>query len=142
MTIIAEYIWIDGSSPTRRLRSKTKIIHQEPTPDQMSDMGELLPRFFPSWQFDGSSTAQAEGGSSDCLLKPVRIYPDPTRGTDSWLVLCEVNGAQGLPHPSNTRAQLRRVLDAGAHKAEGCFGFEQEYTLYEGSRPLGFPSFT
>ena len=31
----------------------------------------------PVWSFDGSSTRQAEGGSSDCLLKPVAIYPDP-----------------------------------------------------------------
>jgi glutamine synthetase len=140
MTIIAEYIWIDGSKPTRRLRSKTKIIHQEPTSDQISDEGQPRADFFPSWQFDGSSTSQAEGGSSDCLLNPVRIYRDPTRSVDAWLVLCEVNGPDGAPHPSNTRAQLRRVLDAGADQADGWFGFEQEYTLYDGSRPLGFPS--
>ncbi len=28
------------------------------------------------WGFDGSSTRQAEGQSSDCMLKPVAVYPD------------------------------------------------------------------
>ena len=26
MAIVAEYIWIDGSEPTRQLRSKTKVL--------------------------------------------------------------------------------------------------------------------
>jgi glutamine synthetase len=140
MTVIAEYIWIDGCKPTRRLRSKTKMIHEEPHADQLNDDGTLNTNFFPHWQFDGSSTSQAEGDSSDCILQPVRIYPDPTRGVDAWLVLCEVNRQDGSAHPSNTRAVLREVLKAGAESAEGWFGFEQEYTLYDGSRPLGFPS--
>ena len=43
----------------------------------------------PMWAFDGSSTRQAEGGSSDCLLKPVAIYPDPVR-RNGFLVMNEV----------------------------------------------------
>jgi len=140
MTVIAEYIWIDGSKPTRKLRSKTKIIHTEAFESQIDDSGEFNLNFFPDWQFDGSSTSQAEGGSSDCVLKAVRIYPDPTRGSDAYLILCEVYNATGEPHQSNTRAKLRSVLDAGAAKEDGWFGFEQEYTMYDGSRPLGFPS--
>ena len=31
MKIKAEYIWIDGLTPTAKLRSKTKIIEQDPT---------------------------------------------------------------------------------------------------------------
>jgi glutamine synthetase len=31
------------------------------------------------WGFDGSSTRQAEGHNSDCMLKPVASYPDPTK---------------------------------------------------------------
>ena len=140
MTIIAEYIWIDGSRPTRHLRSKTKIMHDEVKAEHLNDEGELLVTFFPGWQFDGSSTAQAEGGSSDCLLRPVRLYPDPIRGGDAYLVLCEVDKADNTPHPSNTRALLRDTLARGAEAVEGWFGFEQEYTFYDGSRPLGFPS--
>ena len=31
------------------------------------------------WGFDGSSTRQAEGSNSDCLLQPVAVFPDPAR---------------------------------------------------------------
>ena len=57
MKIKAEYIWIDGLTPTAKLRSKTKIM----------DMGTEPP----IWGFDGSSTEQATGDQSDCVLKPV-----------------------------------------------------------------------
>ena len=60
MSIIAEYIWIDGSEPTQKLRSKTKIIQ---------DTESVTLDIFPGWVFDGSSTNQADGDSSDCLLK-------------------------------------------------------------------------
>ena len=116
----------------KSIRSKTKIVPgqtEEPTIES-----------FPLWQFDGSSTNQAEGNASDCMLKPVRFIPDPIRGAECYLVLCEVFNTDGTPHPTNTRAQLRSILDAGVNAEESWFGFEQEYTLYEGSRPLGFPS--
>jgi len=132
MSVIAEYIWIDGASPTQKLRSKTKILPSLDGAPQLSD--------FPGWVFDGSSTGQAEGNASDCLLEPVRFIPDPIRGDDCYLVLCEVQNPDGSAHSSNKRAQLRRVLDAGAGETDSWFGYEQEYTLYRGSSPLGFPS--
>lgn len=102
--------------------------------------GEPTPDKFPVWGFDGSSTYQAEGHDSDCALKPVRVVVDPIRGVPNFLVLCEVlNGDEVTPHKTNTRAELRRVLDAGAGAEEPWFGIEQEYTLFKGSRPLGFP---
>ena len=140
MAIIAEYIWVDGTNPTRKLRSKTKIIHQSVNASQLDNDGVFALSTFPGWQFDGSSTSQAEGDSSDCILRPVRVYPDPIRGSNAALVLCEVDNADGTPHRTNTRAQLRDTLSRGAAEVEGRFGFEQEYTLYDGSRPLGFPS--
>ena len=86
----------------------------------------------PLWGFDGSSTMQAEGRSSDCVLKPVRIFPDSER-TNGALVLCEVMMPDGeTPHPSNKRATI--LDDEGAW-----FGFEQEYFFYKNGRPLGFP---
>jgi len=132
MALIAKYIWIDGNEPTQKLRSKTKIM-PEPA-------GEISLADFPGWVFDGSSTNQAEGDSSDCLLKPVSFVPDPIRGGGCYLVLCEVYSPDNTPHPSNARAKLRAVLDKGAQETDSWFGFEQEYTLYDGSRPLGFPS--
>ncbi len=75
---------------------------------------------------------QAEGRSSDCVLKPVRIVPDATR-TNGAVVLCEVMMPDGkTPHPSNKRATI--LDDEGAW-----FGFEQEYFFYKNGRPLGFP---
>jgi glutamine synthetase len=118
-----EYIWLDGYTPVPNLRSKTQIkaFEQFPTLEQL-----------PNWGFDGSSTQQAEGRSSDCVLKPVAIYPDSTR-LNGALVMCEVMMPDGVtPHPSNSRAT---ILD----DPDTWFGFEQEYFLYQNGRPLGFP---
>jgi glutamine synthetase len=120
----AEYIWIDGTEPTPLLRSKTKIL---------PDGADL-----PIWGFDGSSTNQAEGHKSDCVLQPVFSCPDPIRGGEHKLVMCEVYNVDGNPHPSNTRALLRPVAERFAGQ-EPIFGIEQEYTFFKGTRPLGFP---
>ncbi|WP_129839499.1 glutamine synthetase [Streptomyces sp. RFCAC02] len=124
MSYKAEYIWIDGTSPTAKLRSKTKILADGTEP--------------PTWGFDGSSTNQAEGHASDCVLKPVASYPDPIRGGDDILVLCEVWTVDDVPHASNTRALLRPLAERFAGQ-EPIFGIEQEYTFFKGARPLGFP---
>ncbi|MFT5843282.1 MAG: glutamine synthetase, partial [Pseudohongiellaceae bacterium] len=88
----------------------------------------------PVWSFDGSSTQQAEGNDSDCLLKPVAIYPDPDRA-NAYLVMTEVMNADGTPHPSNGRATIDD--DDG----DFWFGFEQEYFLWDlkTNLPPGFP---
>ncbi|MFF0729507.1 glutamine synthetase [Streptomyces sp. NPDC004134] len=124
MSYKAEYIWIDGTLPTARLRSKTKIVETGAEP--------------PLWGFDGSSTNQAEGNSSDRVLKPVFTCPDPLRGGADVLVLCEVLDTDLSPHASNTRAELREAAERFAAQ-EPVFGIEQEYTFFRGSRPLGFP---
>ncbi|MDX3093556.1 glutamine synthetase beta-grasp domain-containing protein [Streptomyces sp. ME01-24h] len=124
MSYKAEYIWIDGTEPTAKLRSKTKILADGAEPGV--------------WGFDGSSTNQAKGHSSDRVLKPVATYPDPIRGGDNLLVLCEVFNIDDTPHSSNTRALLRPVAERFAGQ-ESLFGIEQEYTFFQGSRPLGFP---
>ena len=62
---------------------------------------------FPDWGFDGSSTQQAPGDNSDCVLKPVNFVDDPIRGYGNYLVLCEVFDSNGNPHESNHRAQLQ-----------------------------------
>jgi glutamine synthetase len=116
-----EYIWLDGYKPEPSLRSKTKVVASEP-----SDVSDC-----PEWSFDGSSTEQAEGGSSDCLLKPVRMVPDPDR-ENAFLVMTEVLAADGSNHPSNTRGTFEDDDDFW-------FGFEQEYTIMDGGLPLGFP---
>lgn len=120
-----EYIWLDGYKPTQSLRSKTMV---------RSDFGGTLEEC-PMWSFDGSSTEQAEGNASDCLLKPVAIIPDPGR-LNSYLVMTEVLNADGTPHPSNGRATIKDDDD------DFWFGFEQEYFLWnpDTNLPPGFPA--
>ena len=124
----AEYIWMDGHEPTQKLRSKTKVI------DSKIEIVEELPL----WGFDGSSTNQAEGKNSDCMLKPVYKVLDPIRGGNDILVMCEVMNADGSVHASNTRAHLRQIEEKFSDQ-EAWFGIEQEYTLFEGRSPLGWP---
>jgi len=122
--IRAEYIWIDGTEPTPLLRAKTKVMDEGDTP--------------PEWGFDGSSTNQATGDRSDCILRPVFTCPDPLRADGDILVLCDVYSADGTAHPSNTRAATAAA--EAKHKAqEAWYGMEQEYTLMKNGRPYGFP---
>lgn len=44
----------------------------------------------PEWNFDGSSTFQAEGSNSDMYLRPAAMFRDPFRKDPNKLVLCEV----------------------------------------------------
>lgn len=118
-----EYIWLDGYKPDQSLRSKTKVLIL----DEYDGSLDVLPE----WSFDGSSTQQAEGHSSDCLLKPVRVVLDPER-VNAYLVMCEVLNPDGTPHATNFRATFEDDEDFW-------FGFEQEYTLVQEGRPLGFP---
>ena len=120
-----EYIWLDGYKPTQSLRSKTRV---------ESNFGGTL-EDCPMWSFDGSSTEQADGSRSDCLLKPVAVFPDPDR-KNSYLVMTEVLNADGTPHETNGRATIDD--DDG----DFWFGFEQEYFLWdpETDLPPGFPA--
>ena len=111
MAYQAEYIWIDGVEPTPLIRSKTKIIADGAQPG--------------IWSFDGSSTEQAPGDKSDCVLKPVFVCPDPLRGRDNVLVMCEVMLVDGKPHATNTRAACEKVAKKYA-KQEPLFGIEQQ----------------
>ncbi len=123
-----EYIWLDGTEPTTQLRSKTKIVKS------FGRDGGVAP----IWGFDGSSTEQAEGGSSDCVLKPVRVYPNPLELNNS-VVLCEVWNVDDTPHETNTRRLLEETITDIEDDIDEWVGFEQEYTLYKGIRPYGWP---
>ena len=96
-----EYIWLDGKKPVPELRGKTQIKAFD-HPPTLADL--------PNWGFDGSSTMQAEGKSSDCVLKPVALYPDASR-KDAYIVLSEVMHADGTPHSTNARATIENDPD-------------------------------
>ena len=120
-----EYLWLDGCTPTQ-IRYKTKVV---------KDFGKKEEA--PIWGFDGSSTEQADGGSSDCVLKPVRVYPNPLESNSS-IVLCEVYNVDDTPHASNTRRILEDTLISTNISSEWV-GYEQEYTLFVNDTPLGWP---
>jgi glutamine synthetase len=119
---ILEYVWLDGYD-TPNLRSKIKV---------EQDWGGIAP----SWNFDGSSTRQALGHDSECLLQPVRLYK---YALDHYLVLCEVNNSDGSSHVSNHRAPLR-LMEEYAASSSFWWGFEQEYFLTKDKNPIGFPA--
>ena len=81
--------------------------------DEISDISEL-----PLWGFDGSST-QAVGEDSDCVLKPVAFYNDPSRGWPHVLVMTEVMTPRDMqPHTTNHRAACAEM--ATKHEVEEC----------------------
>ncbi|QGY44977.1 glutamine synthetase [Maribellus comscasis] len=121
-TYKCEYLWLDGYKPEPNLRSKTKVLDLNESP--------LLDNL-PLWSFDGSSTLQAEGNFSDCILKPVKVYNDAGRD-NGYLVMCEVLKPDQTPHISNNRANYE-------DDTEFWFGFEQEYVIKKNGLPLGFP---
>lgn len=113
MNIKLEYVWLDGYLPEPNLRSKVKVIS---TSKLVFDLNDI-----PEWNFDGSSTQQAEGSKSDCILKPVRLYHKPL--SDRVYVFCEVTNPNGTPHETNLRSEL------GDEDDSIWFGFEQEYFI-------------
>jgi len=127
------YVWIDGTG--EYTRAKTKTVSFVPnSPDQL-----------PIWNFDGSSTGQAEGSNSDVYLKPVALYNDPFRGGSNKLVLCETITYKQEPAQTNTRRSCLEAMNKVMATDEPWFGIEQEYTLIDansqpGSHPLGWPS--
>lgn len=125
------YIWIDGTSPTQTLRSKTRIL---PYLNK-----HFAPADLPQWNFDGSSTHQAEGHDSDLIMQPVCVVKDPILGEGNFLALCEVLNPDQTPHSSNKRTRLVQLMEQGGSAYDPWIGYEQEYTLFQGQQPLGWP---
>ena len=128
MKVVLEYVWLDGYKPEPNLRSKVKIVEYE-------SIKTLKIEDFPIWNFDGSSTNQAETGKSDCLLNPVRIYISKDFPLEKSViyVFCEVMDSDNIPHKSNYRSPLNEEQE------DLWFGFEQEYFIYNetGGNVLG-----
>jgi len=114
-----EYVWLDGYTPEPNLRSKVKVIKNEAASLTFDDI--------PNWNFDGSSTKQAEGNFSDCILKPVRLYSNNHYvNMKTTYVFCEVMNPDGTPHETNQRHLL------GNEDENFWVGFEQEYFIRQG----------
>ena len=140
-----EYIWIDGYGT---LRSKTKIIKLQPWQSlSLDDLKE--------WNYDGSSTNQAQGSDSEIVLKPVQVFPDPFRKKkntqsnndlidprtavrhNNALVLCETYHVDGRPTNSNTRYNANKIFEKYKH-LEPMYGIEQEFFISKNGIPIAF----
>lgn len=75
---MAEYIWIGSTGAD--LKSRTVVLEQKP-----NSCDEL-----PIAEIDGSTYGQAAEEHCEIYLQPRRIYPDPFRGGDHILVLCDI----------------------------------------------------
>jgi len=130
--VLAEYVWLDAAQVPR---SKTMTLTSRP--EKVADLRV--------WNFDGSSTGQAEGHNSEVLLKPRAIFNDPFRGAPHVLVLADCwNAWDDKPAIGNTRQAAYEVMNQ-YKTLDPWFGIEQEYTLMAAGRvgeeskvPLGF----
>lgn len=126
---IAEYIWLDAN---KKFRSKTKVIY---------DLMDNNVYTYPQWDYDGSSTGQANGTSSEIVLVPVFVCDNPllqysiksnnsNNVTTRKLVLCETFHVDGKPTAENTRHKATSIFDICVeHKP--WFGLEQEYFIFD-----------
>ncbi|KAL3871877.1 hypothetical protein ACJMK2_039876 [Sinanodonta woodiana] len=125
--VMLEYIWIDGTGED--IRSKCKTVDEEPK----------SPKDCLIWNYDGSSTYQADGVNSDLYLHPVAIFNDPFRRGKNKIVLCEVYNHEKKPVAKNKRHDCNIVMEK-AKASEPWFGIEQEYTLLDvDGHPFGWP---
>lgn len=118
--ICLEYIWIDAFDNTR---SKLKVM--EIAKNKIFSLKKI-----PEWNFDGSSTGQAEGRDSDVILKPVSMFNNPfITWCRSYLVMCETYNKDGSVHSTNHRS---KCVDTSlkCQDFECLFGIEQEYILF------------
>ncbi|CEQ39134.1 SPOSA6832_00625 [Sporobolomyces salmonicolor] len=151
--IQAEYVWVDADGG---LRCKTTTLSGPVK--SLDDLKE--------WNFDGSSTGQAEGANSDVFLRPAAYFPDPFRRGNNIIVMAETcasrwrdevvclerraysSGARfwgrpdnndGTPNKYNHRYSCMKTMEAAA-KSDPWFGLEQEYTIFgSDGRPYGWP---
>src|SRR3990167_8893936 len=122
-----EYVAVDGSLPTPCPRGKDKFV-------EVSEyaLDSIMPE---DWDWDGSSTNQAEGYDSDKVLRHVRAYNNPFE-SNGRLILCEVMNFDNSPHVSNSRRHLGdavlKLMKTGIWMAA-----EQEYFILQ--REPGMP---
>jgi len=115
--VLAEYIWIGGNN---ELRSKSRTLkHNKWTVENL-----------PEWDYDGSSTNQAETKHSEVILKPKSLFPCPFRRGGNLLVLCDTYKPDGTPLENNYRHTATKIFNKGLNE-KPWFGLEQEFFIID-----------
>ena len=122
--VMIEYIWL-GADQSLRSKSRTVYIGEE---------NEITLERIPKWNYDGSSTGQASGESSEIILEPVAMFNDPFRGGENKLVFCDGTKSNEKVKGFN-RKKAVKIFKARENE-EIWFGIEQEYVLYDGYRQI------
>jgi glutamine synthetase len=128
---IVEYVWIGGSN---ELRSKTRVLEKINFNAACTNH-----QLIPWWNYDGSSTEQAEGKLSEVMISPIKVIRCPFRRANNLMVLCDAYDQKWNPIPTNTRAGANQIFNAKLSE-EPWFGIEQEFFMYNAKTglPLGF----
>lgn len=119
---IIDYVWIGGKD---ELRSKIRIIY-----DDIENI--------PEWNYDGSSTYQADTDNSEVIIKPQRIFKCPFHKDNGYIVICDTYLPNGEPLPTNNRYNAKIIFDKYKNEIPW-YGIEQEYFIYdnETNKPVG-----
>lgn len=126
--LVIEYIWLDDKY---NYRSKTRVIHMDTS--QFEKRYKLL-----DWNYDGSSTNQASGDSSEVILKPVYYCIDPFR-TERFkesnkyiLLLCATYTPDNKPLESNNYEYAKSIFNKDTtilNNSQPWYGIEQEFFM-------------
>ena len=127
---IADYIWIGGDG---EFRSKTRVITVQP------NQSSVTLKDIPHWNYDGSSTNQADGKDSEIVILPRALYRNPFTMSNDVFVVCDTYTPDMKPHPTNTRAAAYKIFSEHLNLAPW-YGMEQEYFIIdpETNLPVGY----
>jgi glutamine synthetase len=120
---VIEYVWTDLEG---NLRSKARILEYD-------ERRLFNPLTIPRWNYDGSSTRQADGTDSEVIIIPRRAILCPFRrspGTDNHnlIVLCDSQNHRSDPLESNYRAGAAKIFE-NKQELRPWFGIEQEFFM-------------
>ena len=129
--IVAEYVWIDGDGNLRS-KARTLNINAGLFTGLLHNNGSIS-SILPDWNYDGSSTKQAEGKFSEIILKPQFCVRCPFRrwqeehqnargertrpiqsATDdicNILVMCDTYKPNGEPALNNNRKWANDIFN-------------------------------
>jgi len=122
MNSIIEYVWLDGHNNLRSKARTMKHICKNPYDLKIIDI--------PKWNYDGSSTEQADSENSEVILNPCAIYKCPFREGNNYLVLCDTYDTNNNPLNSNHRVKANNVFKSKLDE-EPWYGIEQEFFMID-----------